>query len=424
MPQIVPSQCPHCGAPLSIPEDADRVVCAYCNHTSLIQRPHGPKRRATAEIPVIRISTTNSSSTPTVAYVVFGLLTSLLIAGGIGATLFLGNTRSSSSPSSEPARLFPLPKKNFYFGDFPFLTDVNGDGTLDILGKSKEPSDPSWISAYDGRTGEVLWRTENLSPDASDAGAFRSLVGDLLLSVDALGKLQAYQARTGQPAWATLLGEKAQSACAGDGFVRITTQDRVTRDLDLATGKPNPNTSQLPCAALPSSRHDSAGAGTRLIGWSEYKNWGLPQLHGTEGITAHRALVLEDRSQAFLLGVPPQGTSTPRVAAFRKGKVAWQDAVPAVDPLKAKANSSTQIAAYAAGRLYVPYELRSEKGIRLVAFDTETGKRLWDVSVHDQNPVQTGITATATDIYYASWTALYVLSAETGERRLLIGTEF
>ena len=51
-------------------------------------------------------------------------------------------------------------------------------------------------------------------------------------------------------------------------------------------------------------------------------------------------------------------------------------------------------------------------------------KRLWDVAIHDKSQVSSGLQMSDTAVYYASWTALYVLDAKTGALQFRVGTEF
>lgn len=303
------------------------------------------------------------------------------------------------------------------FADQPFLFDVNGDGIADVLGRSRTPSG-AWIAAYDGRDGKELWRTEPLTADANDAGAVRGVAGDKFVSVDGLGKAQAFHAKTGQPAWSGLVGEVASDMCEGNGFVRIRARDGVELDFSLATGQKLKG--EGACRGVATSNAPMSG-GYRLVDWSAFPKLGLPKLNEIEGFANHRALVSDDNELAFMLGSTKTGSPVAMVAAVKGKNVVWKSVVPAVDPLTTDVNVTTQVAAYAKGRLVVPYNLKGTKGTRLAAFDAQSGTRLWDVPIHDGSQVSNGIAMDDHNVYFATWTAVYVFKADTGELRWKFG---
>ncbi|HSC85862.1 MAG TPA: PQQ-binding-like beta-propeller repeat protein [Polyangiaceae bacterium] len=424
MPQLQKSQCPHCGAPLQIPEGAEQVVCAYCSHTSLLQRPDRPARVSTsADVHVIPWQPPRRSMLP--FFLIAGVTA---LSGLIGAVVFLSAATPSTSGRQDVlqqlGQVAKAATERTYFDDHPFTFDVNGDGVLDVLGRNKLPSGPCWFAAFDGKSGEPIWKTEPIAKDACESGSMRTLVGDVLISVDALGKAQAYDAKNGQPRWAGLLGETARSACGTADWLKIAKSDRQDVVLAPATGKPAEAPKTKDCPALATSSKDS-NPGQRIIGWSDFDDYGLPSLHAIQGLSAHRALVVDGSDVAFMLGSKSAGSQVAMIAAVQKKKVLWSDVVPGVDPLTTKVNVTTQLAAYGDGKLVVPYALKdSDGGMRMAAFDTATGRRIWDVQVHERTQVDGGLTVAGDTVYYGSWTALYALDAKTGSRRFVIGTEF
>ncbi len=420
--KLVSAKCPHCGAPVQIPKDAEHVTCQYCAHSAFIARDR--KTTPPASEPVIFVEPRAGIPMAPILFAVglsvmgLGMTVAFLVYGAaktakdtIGAAL---NSATSSVATTA---------QRVYFSDQPLPFDVNGDGTLDIVGLSKTPGGAAWLAGYDGRDGKELWRSVFLEKSQENSPALHGLAHDTVVVVDDLGKIQAYRAKNGQPAWAALLGERAQHMCQGDGFVRITATDRTAHEFDLATGVKRPSDFKAPCQSVPQSRGDD-GPGFRIIGWSDFAEYGLPSLHSQKDMAAHRALVVSDHKLSFLLGSKATGSSVAMIAAAKNGKVLWKSLVPAVDPLTTKVNVTTQIAAYAAGRVVVPYSLNASNGVRMAAFEAETGQRLWDVPIHDKSQVSSGIQMSDKDVYYASWTALYVLDAATGKLRFRVGTEF
>lgn len=438
MVSVLKLQCPNCGAPLQAGSADQQVVCAYCKHISLLVRRGAPPPPESSS-PEYHTVVVPSVGAP-IGLLVAGFLLSLGIAGAI--FVFVVQEKSISIPQAldERARMDSerdLLQVPFQFSDLPLLIDLNDDAQPEIIGLTRAPAGPAWIAAYDGKTLAPLWKTAPLSKDAADANARRAVLPGLVLSADALGKLQAYSAHTGQPAWATLIGERVESFCLGEGFVRVRSTDKIDHDLDLTTGKrierqdpqlPQSNPERRPgargdCVPVHASRGQD-GPAYSLVSWSEFNDHGLPGLHDVEGITAHRALVLRGTDRAFLLGGKSTGTRYPLVAAVEGKKVLWQDAVAGVDPMTSDSNPTTQLAAFFDGKLAVPYEIRGGGGVRMALFDGANGKRLWDMPVHQKNAVENGLIMSGDTIYYATWTAVYLLEARTGKQRAILGQEF
>jgi hypothetical protein len=59
----------------------------------------------------------------------------------------------------------------------------------------------------------------------------------------------------------------------------------------------------------------------------------------------------------------------------------------------------------------------------MACLEGATGKRLWDVQIHERSQVSNGLSISGDTVFFASWTALYAVSLESGERRFVIGTE-
>lgn len=409
MPKLESVVCPHCGAPLTLPPHGDHVTCRYCKHSSFVRRGVQPVPQ-NLQLPVVQARAVHSARPVVIASVVL----SFVLVAVVGAVVY-------GVVGSDAASSLLVQVSSVQFSDAPMLADVNGDGTMDVIGKSKVPSGETWIAAYDGRDGAELWRTEPLPADAADPGARRGVFGQHLVSFDALGKVQAYHLASGQPAWALLLSDRAQALCAGDGWVAVQTADHAVSRIDLVAGTKSGEAAP-PCQ-LVALAFGHGGAGPHLIGWSDLEDFGLPKIHDVEGLHIGRALVGAPGGTSFLLGARKPGTRVAMIAAARGQDVLWKTLVPGVDPMTTEVNTTTQLAAASGRQVVVPYALRGSKGIRMASFDAATGARQWDVSVHSGAQVEFGLAMTETDIYYASWTAVYVLRADTGEQRLRIGTE-
>jgi outer membrane protein assembly factor BamB len=423
MAKIIEAKCPRCGAPLSVQPGVDTATCQYCGTAAVID--HGPGRTRVPTgatefqgMPVVRVGGAPNASAGRIVAAVAGVL---LFAVGMPIFFALLPSSSSSSVSGGGGILSP----SYYFSDKPMLADVNGDGAIDVVGKSNVPAGKEWIAAYDGRDGKELWRTAEITKDAAEWDAVRAVVGDKVVSVDSLGKVQAYALRTGTPAWSALLGEKVKRICLGDGgLVAITTADDARQGLEIATGKKHEIGKDAPCKAVPTS-HGDVSIGYRIVDWPDFAALGLPELNDLDVISAHRALVPDGAGPRFMLGSRPKGTQVAMVAAVDKKKVVWKDVVPGVDPLTTTVNVTTQLAAYVAGYLVIPYDMKDhDQGTRMACFDGNNGRRLWDIQVHQKTQVAAGIAVSNEDVFFASWTALYVISLKTGKLRYVVGKEF
>jgi hypothetical protein len=141
-------------------------------------------------------------------------------------------------------------------------------------------------------------------------------------------------------------------------------------------------------------------------------------------MAAHRALTPTSPGLSFELGSREPGTQVAMVAAIENGKVLWKDIVPGVDPLGTDVNVTTILAASDGANVAIPYGMKSNAGVRMACFEARSGKRLWDVQIHKASNVDEGITIEAGRVYYASWTALYVLSVKDGKILYQLGHDF
>jgi outer membrane protein assembly factor BamB len=416
MAKLIDIQCPKCAAPVHIAADATSVACRYCGTTSVIDRGRAkPPRQAPAASPHVSFR---------LLPVVMGVLTTV----GVVTAVSVLNLRRSEGGSQFAVPgvqgLWSGPAAAGHFADRPMLAEINGDGVLDVVGKVRGGGTTiEQITAFDGSNGAELWHTEPLTKDASDAGTLRGVLLGRVISVDALGKAQAYDLRTGNPAWSALLGEKGSKMCEADGTIVIETTDEARHGLDPATGKKREVARNAACKPVFSSERD-VSPGYRIIGWPEMRELGMPSLSDIDGITAHRGLVVEGDGPRFMLGQRSRGSSVAMVAAVdAKKKVLWMDIVPGVDPLTTDVNTLGMDAAYIDGKLIVPYAMKdSDAGTRMACFDATTGQRLWDVQALPKDDNWHGLAVSPQSIFFTAWfDAGVVLSLETGELRYKLG---
>ncbi len=425
-------KCPSCGAPLELAPGVETVQCQYCDTRSVVQRfaqqhpglsvVQPPQRMSIALLLTLVLGTVGLS--------VAGLVLSLVV-GRQSVAARNGATQEDVPPIG--VSLGGGDSSKLRVRSSPMLGDVDADGRPDIVTLCDETTPESFVCALRGQDGKLLWRSAKLTPEQADSSARVSVVGQQVIVVDSLGKLQAYSLRTGEPSWAGLLGEKARRVCARGGVLGILAADEQFHRFDLGTGKRVGSPESLPRArshgALPGcdpvyTLRASESPTERIVGWSEFAQEGLAGLQHLPELNAHRALIAQGSKVRFMLGDKAKGSSVAMVAGVENGKSRWLEVVPGIDPLATKVNVTTQLASYAVGKLVVPYALRDNKGMRLACLEAQTGHRLWDVEIHSASQVDCGIVATSEFVYYASWTALYAFQLSDGKRVFTVGKSF
>ena len=416
MAKLIDIKCPKCSAPVHIAADATSVTCRYCGGTSVIERgqPNVPNVPHVPHVPSITVA-------PATASWGLGALITAVAVVGVAVSAGMVATRGAGGPGSGVASVWSG-MTALHFHDRPMLAQVNDDGILDVVGKSRGSDMSEHVTAFDGSSGAELWRSEAMTKDAADSGTLRGVLLGRVISVDALGKVQAYDLRTGTPAWSALLGEKGKKVCEAAGVIVIETADDERHGLDPTTGKKTALAKGAPCTPVYSSNKDIA-PGYRIVDWPEMEKLGIPRLSDIPGITAHRALVPDGPGPRFMLGQRDKGTAVAMVAAVENKKVLWKDVVPGVDPLTTDVNVLGIEAAYIDGKLIVPYAMKGNNtGTRVACFAADTGQRLWDVQGQPKEDTSYGMAVSPESVFLTSWFAgTFVLDLKTGAPRYQIG---
>jgi hypothetical protein len=425
MARVEASNCPECGAPLEVHPETKEARCEYCGTLAQV---HQDKPQVLAQLVVSRPEAM-------VPLIVAAIILVAIIVVAIGSAV----TRPVRPPRAEPLSPSNIPEppavpeiapsqapvpERLSFNDHPMLADADGDGVPDVIGHAEWDA-TDYLAAFEGATGKLLWRTS--APKDAFKGE-RAIVGDLFLVVDDLGKVQATRIANGVPAWAGILTDKARRFCGDANSAIIEAHDGTFTRFDLATGRKSAvdlgGKKQPSCAPVYQTR-DNRSPKYAIVGWAEFAAHKLPEIHSVPGLSALRALVPTTSGLSFMLGSRDKGTQVAMVAAVENGKVLWKDLVPGVDPLTTESNVTTIMAASDGASVAIPYGMSGHtNGVRMACFEGRSGKRLWDVQIHNHNDVQAGITIEAGRVYYASWTSLYVLSLKDGKMLYQLGYDF
>lgn len=376
--------CSHCGAPLPLATPTVReggvVKCARCGTDNFVslpaeQRPvaqpaphappltpHVPPTVVVPPAVVVQTSTGGGGGG-------LGILVALLVLGGVGAGVyfFMQRTRSADSITSWAGSQRRI-----------CLADANGDGTKEVIGSGTLGSGQSLV-AIDASSGKLVWNESIPSDDAS-----RALLcgGGGVLALDTTGnKMSSIDPRTGKKSWTKNLSDNLESFAFGDACVALTTIDKVTATLEVATGK------DTPC--------DKREAPSPLYG-------------GQEG-----AVVGDARIEL----ATSTGPGTPRlvVRATSKEKVLWESTFPQIK------RDDAHVVAVPAG-VVVAGTTRTSAEVTLVLLDAKTGAtlRTRDVKVKDAGSFMSLAHADKT-LFVESFGMLHTFAADTLEPGWWIG---
>jgi outer membrane protein assembly factor BamB len=410
--KVVPLACPRCGAPLTIGRKDTQTTCTYCGISCRVARERPP------EDPRARKADTVYAPTAYLLPLYLGLGILGLILGAAAAATYGHMTsnaravRTAASSRSAPQRLL--------FSDQPMLADTNGDGHPDVVGRCHLLGDVDQmvVAAFDGKTGARLWTTRPLTEEQRSSGGWRYLLGDKLLLLDDLGIVQAFELASGKSAWDGHLPDRPRTVCGHRGQLVVKAEDTSVWGFALDSGRREALTSATECSRIVSN--DTPTLDYRMVKASQLGELGLTV--SIEGMSVAHALVPTQGNVVFAYGPRIPGTAVATVAAVADNKVLWKTVVPAVAPLRTSYDSPEGNVTYAAGQLVAAYSMRNaDEGTRMAAFDATTGRRLWDIEVHQRGRGALGISSCADTVYYAIDGNVHAIDLRDGGQRFQIG---
>jgi len=410
-------KCPECGA--TTRALADVVTCEYCGTESRVQR-----RTQVLQRP-IPLPLPTASQPRRVAVQMQGTKTLALVIGGIAALVALGGvvvavgaaakTRAVTQHAREPAKPPPPPPVYREWNtDRPLVTNVDGDGTEDVVGIVRYLSnrDEMHLAAQSGRDGHVLWETPSLGTYDETYRAKQAIVEGVVLWGDtSRQRLEAYDLKTGKQLWHAAPAEALEQFCRAKDQLVIELKDQTQFALELATGALTKLAKPTKCTSLDTARMEHSP--------SDLWNTHLEGMSVDEGFATPTGWILATSKSP--------GTSVPMLAVLdKKKKELWRATLPAKDPMTAKRAPFHRLgfddAIIADAVLYAgdtPF---------LEVFDRATGERKLDVPI--VVPAEThrmigsiGITVAKSTIFVYIESDLQAYDRTTGQRRWHVRTE-
>jgi hypothetical protein len=371
---------------------------------------------------------------PPVGILVVSLGLPLMIAGIAGFVAFRArrSVMSSSGGVSVPS-VVDSGGMQWEGVHSAILTDVNGDGVPDIVGRIRYvlKGDKVTLAAFDGASGKKLWESDAIGTYSDSYQGALGLADDALVSVKANGEARAFGVRDGKKRWSTNLPEKAEGFCKGQhgGEVRVRLADKTSAYLRLSDGSTVPAPPAPPppaphpgrptekesdgCVRLPSD--DAKGDASYEL---RRTDWSLDKVEGMNPGT----VMQHPGGPKIVLGTRDKGTSVPMIAAvYPDASKNWKSDLAGSRPLET-GPFAPEVGAVTSSRAFTEYAFTDiMKAHELVCFDL-AGHRQWETAMPDDSPV-TSVQATEQRVYVSQWSHLAVYEASSGKPLFQIGSK-
>lgn len=321
--------CPHCGARLKTDETLLQVVCEYCGTSSRLQRRTRMLERVMPPPSAPNLPAPVAVERRTFVFPIALLVGAIVVSSSVMAInssrrrvrtppVATGSAASIGAFPEQPPK--PPPNPNWQAGGDPLLADIDGDGTVEILGRAKE-ADRIVIVAID-LGGTLRWKSEPIgSYDETYTGPL-ALAGDVLLFAGMRGDVRAIALADGSTRWTAKLDERTESLCGAGPLAIAIGTDHVRRALQLADGASAPAEPSTTCKPFPADLPPPTNNGATRV---------LAQKLGIGGFD-HRIYDVASGGR-ILAGGRSKGTPVPTLVALdAKDNERWRVDVP-LDPL-------------------------------------------------------------------------------------------
>ena len=392
-------------------------------------------------------------------FVVLGVVALMVLGGAAGALLFVGGSSSSAAvttagtaTATSNAPVLPVspdpgdnavpppeaPKIEIVSGFKPLVSDVDGDGTGDVVTmlSTEGSGSTEHYAAFSGRTGKELSR----SPAIADRNDTVAVVGRRLIAASRAGQLTAFGLSNGSQQWTTALGAHVTAFCAAkdNDSLLVRTDENRQLSVDLTTGRQTET--KAPCTIKlvstdrnPRDRHDYQAP----LGTESYSCGGVTVM-GSENYTVAdqclaRARVDTDRLDGLdgsrlwkvddnwlVFGIRKPGTRVPMVGLVSRGKLAWKSEIPRDNPLEAQEGSPQHVGI--SGPLVVAaFTTNKDRHSFLTAFNISDGARRWTVPISDKTESVSALATSANRVFVQAGEQLFLFDSTNGNAIATLG---
>lgn len=243
--KLIVVTCPHCGGRIQTAEATDHVRCEYCGTLSRLQRRTRVLERVLPPPPMAPggpapIAVQQRSRR--VGWIVaLAALVPIVIFGAVAAAILgQGPRRGARAPAGGAAATATAVQADLpaWQGETPLLADLDGDGTPEVIGRSRRVGkrDEIRVIALDGKTGTPRWESEPLGTYSDTFQGPLVLAGDLVLFASQRAEVRAFGAADGKRRWSATLEERVERFCERGETIVAVGKDDVERPLVRATG--------------------------------------------------------------------------------------------------------------------------------------------------------------------------------------------
>jgi hypothetical protein len=371
--------CPQCGAPLPRSTQRRPVRCEHCGASFELEVSEGPSSSRPEPAPedTARPLSYPAASSHTYRWLL-GLVPMLiaygfyLIAWRQALPTPLPATVPPRPPSSAPdTKPTPAPDAEpppRVLSGLLLVPRAGSRGAENLVAAVEAGSGRErWLGAFDGATGEVLWRWPLDPSQPGLADALRSVIDGMLL-VASPTTVYALSPETGALSWSRGTGGPALGLCSGDGFAGLSFPNRRFVAFSVATGS---SVDGRPDACTEALTSKSIAPNFSVVEGGALE----PPLPGRAPLDVQRALVPHKGTARVLLGTDASGLA--RVAVASRERWLWDAGLGRGEAKRARL-LSPPLAAVRNERVVVPYVLANPGELRLASLELASGRLIWD----------------------------------------------